>query len=55
MNRDRAEMLDGIKTLEEILNEDTFVDTNKEACIKATKKLDDVLARYMSSEASTIV
>ena len=47
--------VDGIRNLKKTLKEDTFVDTNKEACVFASRELFSVLGRYMGSEASTIV
>ena len=47
--------VDGIRNLKKTLKEDTFVDTNKEPCLKARRELFSVLVRYTSSEASTIV
>ena len=44
--------VDGIRNLEQTMKEDTFVDTNKEACVNASRELFSVLARYTSSEAN---
>ena len=60
MNRDLAEMLvavetDGIKNFEEVSKEDTFMDANKGACVKASSELYSAPTRHTSSEASTIV
>ena len=60
MNGELAEILDaaeadGVRNLEEILKEDAYVDANKKNCVKASRELLILLARYKSSEASTIV
>ena len=56
---DMAEMLSaastsGIRTFEEALMSSHFVDVNTERCVNASRGMCSVLARYTSSEASTI-
>ena len=51
---DAAEV-DGIKNLEEALKEDTFMDADKGAYVKASRELYSAPTRHTSSEASTIV
>ena len=58
MNEELVEMLNaaetsGIENTEEVLREDQFVDANRERCMKASREMYSVLARYTSSEAST--
>ena len=60
MNEEFAEMLttaetEGIESIEEVLKEAKFVDANRERCVKASKEMYGVLARYTNSEALTIV
>ena len=60
MNEELAEILitaeaDGIESIEEVLGKAKFVDANRERCVKASKELYGVLARYTNSEALTIV
>ena len=60
MNGDLAKILNaaeagGVGDVEEILKEDACVDAKREKCIKASRELSSALARYTSSEASTIV
>ena len=60
MNRGPAEILeadgaDGIRNPENVLKEHTFMDTDKGACVNASRELHSALARYMWTEASTIV
>ena len=55
MNEEFAEMLTtaeakGIESIEEVLREAKFVDANRERCVKASKELYGVLARYTNSE-----
>ena len=45
----------GVRNLEEILRMDALVDANKEKCAKASSELYSVVARWTSSEASSIV
>ena len=45
----------GSKNLENVLKEHMFMDTNKGACVKASRELHNALARYTWPEASTIV
>ena len=59
-NGDLAELLNaaeagGVRNVEELLKDDELVAANTEKCIKASKELFSVLARYTNSEASTIV
>ena len=49
-----AAKADGVRKLEEILSEDAVLGANKK-CVKASRELYSVLARYTSFEASTIV
>ena len=37
---------DGVRNLDQTLKEDTFVDANQENCVKASKEMYSVLARY---------
>ena len=60
MNEEFAEMLttaetEGIESIEEVLKEAKFVDANRERCVKDSKEMYGVLARYTNSEALTIV
>ena len=55
MNEEFAEMLttaktEGIKSIEEVLREAKFVDANRERCVKASKEVYGVLARYTNSK-----
>ena len=45
----------GVRNAREILKNDEFVHVNSEKCIKASKEMYRVLARYTKSEALTIV
>ena len=58
MNEELVEMLNaaetsGIENTEGVLREDQFVDVNRERCLKASREMYSVLARYTSSESST--
>ena len=60
MNEEFAEMLttaetEGTESIEEVLKEAIFVDANRERCVKASKEMYGVLARYTNSEDLTIV
>ena len=60
MNEEFAEMLttaeaEGVESIEEVLRETKFVDANREKCVKASKEMYGVLARYTNSEALTFV
>ena len=56
MNRALAKILDarrwtraatdGIKNIQKVLKEHTFMNTNKGACVKARRELHKALARY---------
>ena len=41
--------VDGIRNLEKTMKDDTFVDTNNEACVNASRELFSVVAKYTSS------
>ena len=45
----------GTESKDEVLKEDRFADANRERCMKTSSSMYSVLARYTSSEASTIV
>ena len=60
MSGELVEMLitaetNGTESKDEVLKEDRFADANRERCIKTSREMYSVLARYTSSEASTIV
>ena len=40
--------VDGIRNLEKTMKEDTFVDTNKETCVNASRELFSVVAKHTS-------
>ena len=58
MHGELVEMLNGAETsgienTEGVLREDQFVGAKRERCMKASREMYSVLARYTSSEAST--
>ena len=60
MNGDLAELLNatetgGVTNVEGILIHKEFVDANADKCMKASKEMCSVFARYTNSESSTIV
>ena len=44
----------GVEITEEVLREARFDDANRERCMKASREMYSLLARYTSSDASTI-
>ena len=60
MNGDLAELLNaaetgGVSKVEGILIDEEIVDANADKCMKASKEMCSVFARYTNSESSTIV
>ena len=50
--QDEEREVDGIRNLKKTLKEDSFVDTNKEACVNASRELFSVVAAKYTSSAN---